>query len=102
METWEIIPQERGGFALKSIFNKYLQIDIQGSSIGVRCDSEVITQLETFNVKCQSDNLVKPTKKRKFVEKEEKDVEIDLIKKNHSWGLGRLRDVGGDVEVIIF
>ncbi|KAI8823737.1 FRG1-like family-domain-containing protein [Fimicolochytrium jonesii] len=87
-EEWELVVREDGVALQSAAFEKFLQCDEAGKA---RADSTVVGFRETFRVKCQAENKVRAKKKSKREGAvDAAALEIEQIKKFHSWGGGRL------------
>ncbi|KAJ3059400.1 Multidrug resistance-associated protein 9, partial [Quaeritorhiza haematococci] len=119
-EEWEVVFKE-DGVSLKSVYDKFLKAEpayapsssskgkapagtgasSSTSSMAARADSESIGFLETLKIKIQAANKTR-AKKQKSEEDEgdvdERGYEIEMLKKYHSWGGGRLSLTKKDVD----
>ncbi|KAJ3032263.1 hypothetical protein HK097_005315, partial [Rhizophlyctis rosea] len=86
-EEWDVVIRD-DGVALQNVLNgKYLRCEMDGTA---RCDSEEVGFREVFRILCQAQNKAR-AKKRKEKESVDAEVlEVETIKKFHSWGGGRL------------
>ncbi|KND03825.1 uncharacterized protein SPPG_01280 [Spizellomyces punctatus DAOM BR117] len=85
-EEWEVVLRE-DGLALQSSFEKFLKCDADGRA---RADSENVGFKEVFQMRCQAANKARAKKKKVDVSINAEELEVDHIKKFHSWGGGRL------------
>ncbi|KAI8919969.1 FRG1-like family-domain-containing protein [Powellomyces hirtus] len=85
-EEWEVVLREDGA-ALQSSFDKFLKC---GEDAAARADSEVVGFREVFQIRCQAANKYRSKKAKSEKELDIAAMELEQIKKSHSWGGGRL------------
>ncbi|CAO3593448.1 unnamed protein product [Absidia cylindrospora] len=89
LEEWEPVITE-AGVAFQNTYGKFMMVDqVANGGFKIRTDAEDIGFCETFRVFCQArfKNQRRKDKKAKF---NADQAELDNVKKNQSWGGGKL------------
>ncbi|RKO88742.1 FRG1-like protein, partial [Blyttiomyces helicus] len=94
-EEWEVVFRD-DGVALQSSFDKFLGAEEDGAA---RCDAEVVQFRQVVQMRCQAVNKSR-AKKRKEVELNPEALELDQIKRFHSWGGGRVVMTNEDTRLL--
>ncbi|ORX51626.1 hypothetical protein DM01DRAFT_1307385 [Hesseltinella vesiculosa] len=99
LEEWRPIITD-AGVAFQNAYDKFLMVDqVADGGFKVRADADETGFCETFRVYCQA----KFKYKRKKVAKEKFDAgqaEVDNVKKNQSWGGGKVKLTSKDAKAL--
>ncbi|KAI8077694.1 FRG1-like family-domain-containing protein [Halteromyces radiatus] len=89
-EEWEPVITE-AGVAFQNTYGKFMMVDqVANGGFKIRTDAEEIGFCETFRVFCQARFKYKRKKESKEKKFNADRAELDNVKKNQSWGGGKL------------
>ncbi|RKP15171.1 FRG1-like family-domain-containing protein [Piptocephalis cylindrospora] len=96
LESWTPVIRDEG-VAFQNAYGRYLTYDETGG--GIRGDAESIGLREIWRLQCQTQRKHDAAKDRASSKKDDRsvvDVELEAIKKNQTWGGGRVRRFEAD------